>query len=117
MLTIQATPNIDVRVRTTVVGPGGAFVAIDYTPRDKPTFGPTYQDKKSLVLAAIGPATRYVFKGGDVAQCDRWRCVDYQVSVPDTAGGLGVVAGGPDFSLTSKLAQTVAESLTPSSSG
>jgi hypothetical protein len=54
-----------------------------------------------------------VFSGGGVAQCERWRCVDYQVSVPDTPGGLGVVAGGPDFGQTSELARTVAESLTP----
>jgi len=105
------------RVRTAVVGPSGAFVAIDYTPRDKPTFSAAFQSKTSVVLAAIGPATRYVFKGGGVAQCDRWRCVDYQVDVPGTAGGLGVVAGGPDFSLTTDLARTVAESLTPSGSG
>jgi hypothetical protein len=101
------------RVRTTVQGPGGAFVAVDYTPRDKPAFESPYESKSTVILPAFGEATRYVFRGGGVAQCERWKCVDYQVSIPDTEGGVGLVAGGPDFSQTSAIARTVAESLAP----
>jgi len=101
------------RVRTTVQGPGGAFVAVDYTPRDKPAFSSDYESKTTVILPAFGEATRYVFRGGGVAQCERWKCVDYQVSIPDTEGGVGLVAGGPDFSQTAAIARTVAEALAP----
>lgn len=101
------------RVRTTVQGPGGAFVAVDYTPRDKPAFSSDYESKTTVILPAFGEATRYVFRGGGVAQCERWKCVDYQVSIPDTEGGVGLVAGGPDFSQTAEIARTVAEALAP----
>jgi len=101
------------RVRTTVQGPDGAFVAVDYTPRDKPAFSSPYESKSTVILPAFGEATRYVFRGGGVAQCERWKCVDYQVSIPDTAGGVGLVAGGPHFSQTAAIARTVAEALAP----
>jgi hypothetical protein len=99
--------------RTTVRGPGGAFVLIDYTPRDEPRFGATYTSRRRVGQTAFGSAVRYVFQDGFFPECRRSRCIDYQISVPGTGGGLAVLAGGPSFALTQRLAGTVAASLTP----
>ena len=92
--------------RTSVRNPHGAFVIIDYTPRDKPLFGDAFESKTTVGQTAFGSATKYVFRGGKFPECRRTRCIDYQVSVPGTAGGLAVLAGGPSFTETRSLART-----------
>ncbi len=100
--------------RTTVRGPGGAFVLVDSTPRDKPVFGGTFTSRRRVGQTAFGSAVRYVFQdGGTFPECRRSRCIDDQISVPGSAGGLAVLAGGPHFALTRRLASTVTASLTP----
>jgi hypothetical protein len=103
--------------RTTVRNPGGAFVIIDYTPVDKPVFGDTFESKTTVGQTAFGSATKYVFRGGKFPECAPTRCIDYQITVPGTLGGLAVLAGGPSFPETQSLARTVAESLTAPSGG
>src|SRR5215211_5319010 len=79
--------------RTSVRHPGGAFVIIDYTPREKPLFSDAYDSKTTVGQTAFGSATKYVFRGGKFPECQRSRCIDYQVSVPGSPGGLAVLAG------------------------
>jgi hypothetical protein len=99
--------------RTTVRGPDGAFVFVDSTPNIKPAFAATYLSKQRVGQTAFGSAVRYVFQDGLFPECRRSRCVDYQISIPGSPGGLAVLAGGPSFALTQRLAATVTASLTP----
>jgi protein-disulfide isomerase len=98
--------------RTTVRGPGGAFVLVDFTPRDKPAFGGRFTRRRRVRQRAFGSAVRYVLRG-TFAGCRRWRCIDHQVDVRGTRGGLAVLAGGPRFALTRRLAAEVTASLRP----
>jgi hypothetical protein len=103
--------------RTTVRDPGGAFVLVDATPRDKPVFGGTFTSRRHVGQTAFGSAVRYVLgDGGTFPECRRSRCIDDQISVPRSPGGLAVLAGGPRFALTRRLASTVTASLTPGDS-
>jgi hypothetical protein len=98
--------------RTSVRGPSGMFVIIDYTPSEAATFGGRYDSKQDVGQTAFGTASKYVFQGGRLPECERARCVDYIINDRASTQGFGVLAGGPDFGLVSDIASTVAESLT-----
>jgi TIR domain len=107
-------PNPGRLFRTTVRGPDGAFVFVDATPGDKPVFTGTFTSRRHVGQTAFGSAVRYVFRdGGTFPECRASRCIDDQISVPGSPGGLAVLAGGPHFALTRRLASTVTASLTP----
>lgn len=98
--------------RTSVRGPEGMFLIIDYTPFEPARFGGGYQSRRSVGQTAFGSATQYVFHGGRLPECQRSRCVDYIINDPGSGAGFGVLAGGPDFALAQEIARTVMESLT-----
>ncbi len=103
--------------RTSVRDDDGAFVIIDYTPREKPRFSDAYASKTTVGQTAFGSATKYVFQGGRFPECRSSTCIDYQVSIRSSPGGLAVLAGGPSLSKTRALARTVTQSLTAPSGG
>jgi hypothetical protein len=100
--------------RTSVRGPSGMFLIIDYTPTEPATFGGRYESRADVGQTAFGSGTKYVFQGGRLPECQRVRCVDYIINDRASAQGFGVLAGGPDFALASEIARTAAESLTAS---
>jgi hypothetical protein len=100
--------------RTSVRGPSGMFVIIDYTPTEAASFGSGYDSREEVGQTAFGSATKYVFQGGRLPECQRSRCVDYIINDRASSQGFGVLAGGSDFALASDIAQTVAESVTAS---
>ena len=93
-------------------GPDGLFVIIDYTPFEPAQFGGVRMSKDKVGQTAFGSATRYVFQGGSLPECQRSPCVDYIINDRATGSGFGVLAGGPDFARAKELARTVMESLT-----
>jgi hypothetical protein len=109
----QSEPTPGRLFRTSVRGPGGLFAIIDYTPLEAATFGGRYESRTQVGHTAFGSATRYVFQGGRLPECQRSRCVDYIINDPSGGGGFGVLAGGGDFATASAIAQAIAESVTP----
>lgn len=111
----QSEPTPGQLFRTNVRGPNGLFVIIDFTPFETAKFGTGYDSKTEVGQTAFGSATRYVFRGGRIPECQRGTCIDYIINAGGTAGGSGfaVLAGGGDATSAGQIAQTVAESVTP----
>lgn len=99
--------------RTSVRGPAGMFVIIDYTPLEPAGFGGSYDTRQDVGQTAFGTATEYVFQGGNLPECQRAPCVDYIINDPASESGFAVLAGGSDFTLAKDIARTVMESLVP----
>ncbi len=101
--------------RTSVQGPDGLFAIIDYTPFEAATFGGDYSSKSNVGQTAFGSATRYVFQGGSLPECQRSTCIDYIINDVSSGEGFGVLAGGGSSETAAAVAQTIAESLVPTS--
>jgi cytochrome c556 len=99
--------------RTSVRGPAGMFLIIDYTPQEPAAFGGNFESRRDVGQTAFGSATEYIFQGGSLPECQRARCVDYIINDPASDSGFAVLAGGTDFALAQKIAKTVMESLVP----
>ena len=111
----QSQPTPGRLFRTNVRGPNGLFAIIDYTPFEAASFGSnSYQSRTEVGQTAFGSATKYVFQGGRLPECQRSTCVDYIVNDRSTGAGFGILAGGGDFATAAAVAQTIAESVTPS---
>lgn len=111
----QSQPTPRELYRTSVRGPDGLFVIVDYTPYESARFGGSFTSRTTVGQTAFGSATRYVFQGGRLPECQRNPCVDYIINDAGGGGGFGVLAGGPDSAAAASLAQTVAESVVPTS--
>jgi len=109
----QSQPTPGELFRTSVRGPGGMFVIIDYTPYEAAMFGGSYRSRTRVGQTAFGSATKYVFQGGRLAECQRSTCVDYIINDPAGGGGFGVLAGGGSTASAEQIARTVAESVVP----
>jgi hypothetical protein len=109
----QSQPTPGRLFRTSLRATNGRFVIIDYTPFEPAQFGGTYFSRTSVGQTAFGNATRYVFQGGTLPECQRSPCVDYIINDRVNGSGFGVLAGGPNFGAAAALAQTVAESVVP----
>lgn len=111
----QSEPNPGKLFRTNVRGPNGLFVIIDFTPFETAKFGSGYDSKTDVGQTAFGSATRYVFRGGRIPECQSTTCTDYIINGGGTSGGSGfaVLAGGGGSGAAGQIAQTVAESVTP----
>jgi hypothetical protein len=109
----QSQPTPQELFRTSVRGPGGMFVIIDYTPYEPARFGGSYRSRTQVGQTAFGGATRYVFQGGRLPECPRSTCVDYIINDPAGGGGFGVLAGGGSAASAEQIARTVAESVVP----
>jgi len=107
----QSEPTAGRLFRTSVRGPNGLFVIIDFTPFEPATFGGSFQSKTQVGQTAFGSATRYVFQGGRLPECKRSTCVDYIIN--GGSSGFGVLAGGGTPSTAAAIAEKVAESVTP----
>lgn len=109
----QSQPTPGELFRTSVRGPDGLFAIIDYTPFEAATFGGKYSSRTTVGQTAFGSATRYVFQGGSLPECQRAPCVDYIINDASSGQGFGVLAGGGSFETAAAIAQTIAESVTP----
>ena len=100
--------------RTTVRGPEGSIVLIDFTPREPATFGAKALSRREVAQSAFGSAVEYVFQGGGVvAACESSRCVDFQMNAGPSGPGFAVLGGGADFGSARRIARRVMRSLTP----
>jgi len=107
----EPTPNR--LYRTTVTGPDGFVLVIDYTPHEPATFGGDFDARRRLDHPFFGSMTEYVFSGGNFPQCADSTCVDYIVNDEQGGFGYGVLGGGTDDpGLARDVARRVAESLT-----
>lgn len=98
--------------RTTINGPGGLVVVIDYTPLEPARFGGGADAVREVGQAAFGSATEYTFSGGNIPQCANSQCVDYIVNDGSRGSGYGILAGGgTDFGLAKRVALQITESL------
>lgn len=113
----QSEPTPGRLYRTSVRGPGGLFVIVDYTPFEAATFGGRYQSREEVGQTAFGAATRYVFQGGSLPECQRATCVDYIINDRSSGRGFAVLAGGLTYTAAADLARTVAESVVPGAEG
>jgi hypothetical protein len=112
----QSEPTPGQLFRTSVRGPDGLFVIIDFTPLESASFGSSrYESKTEVGQLSFGSATRYVFSGGLISECKGTTCFDYIINSGGQSGGSGfaVLAGGGSREAASRIAQTVAESVTP----
>lgn len=107
----QSEPTPGRLFRTSVRGPDGLFVIIDFTPFEAATFGGNFSSRSEVGQTAFGSATRYVFQGGSLPECQRGTCIDYIIN--SGGAGFAVLAGGGPEATISAIAQTVAESVTP----
>jgi hypothetical protein len=108
---VDSQPNAGKLYRTTIDGPAGLAVVIDYTPDEVPQFGAGSTSQREVTQPAFGSATEYVFSGGDITQCQGSTCVDYIIN-DDRGGGYGVLAGGgSDFALAKQVGNRVMRTL------
>lgn len=110
----QSEPTAGELFRTSVRGPDGMFVIVDYTPYETAKFGGNAISTETVGQTAFGSATKYIFQGGRLPECQRNKCVDYIINDASTGAGFAVLSGGPNFAQAQSIAQTVAESVTPS---
>ena len=98
--------------RTTLRGPGGMVLIIDYTPTEAASFGGSATATRTVDQAAFGTATEYEFTGGVIPQCETRQCVDYIVNDAAHGGGYGILAGGSrDFARAKRIALKVTQSM------
>jgi serine/threonine-protein kinase len=101
------------RSRTTVRGPDGEFLIIDFTPKDPPRFGgSTSITRLAIGHTAFSSATEYVFRN-ELHDCAHLQCVDYILQDSNSPGGFAVLAGGNNFALAHSVGQKAAEELRP----
>lgn len=109
----QSEPTPGQLYRTSVRGPDGLFVIVDYTPFETAKFGGNAQSTEVVGQTAFGAATKYVFRGGRLPECQRSPCVDYIINDASSGEGFAVLAGGGSTTTAAAIARTVAESVTP----
>lgn len=107
----ESQPTPGELFRTNVRGPDGLFVIIDFTPFETASFGGSYSERTVVGQTAFGSATRYVFQGGRIPECQRATCYDYIINEVNGGSGFAVLAGGGPGA--AEIARTVAESVVP----
>lgn len=106
-------PEPGIIFRTTVRGPNGELVLVDYTPKEPAVFGRDFTSKRTVDQPVFGTATEYIFSGSKVPECNTSRCVDFIMNDESSGEGFAVLGGGGDPSVTIPLARQVMESLVP----
>jgi hypothetical protein len=110
--TPESEPSPGIR-RTTIEGPRGVEVWIDYTPAERAEFSPAdkqVESHREVSHPRLGSADVWTFTRG-VSLCQRSACVDYLIN--DGQQGFGVLAGGPDSATARDVARRVAMSVSP----
>jgi serine/threonine protein kinase len=109
---LESEPTPGRLFRTTIDGPDGTIVLIDYTPAEPAMFGYDEQSATPVEHPLFDSATEYVFTGGIVEECGASRCVDYILNSSDTAAGYAVLVGGSeDFARSRRIGRAVMRSL------
>ncbi len=108
---IESRPTGGALLRTTVRGPGGAFLIIDRTPSEEPQLGGGFDSSRSVSHPTFGSATEYIISSSsEIPECSGASCVDYLIR-DGRGGGWGVLAGGPILALATEVASSVADSV------
>lgn len=110
---VESEPEPGVIYRTTVRGPNGALVLVDYTPDEPAVFGRDFTSRTKVDQPVFGTATEYLFSGSKVPECNTSPCVDYIINDKTTGQGFAVLGGGGDTSVTIPMAKKIMESLVP----
>lgn len=99
------------RLRTTMRGPDGTLLLIDYTPNDVPQLGGSYDAASASLQTNFGTATKYTFSSSEsLPDCNGRPCVDYFIN-DGSGGGWAVLGGGPSLSVADSIASHVAQSI------
>lgn len=99
-------------LRTTLRGPDGTLLIIDYTPNEVPQLGGSYDAASSSLQTNFGTATEYVFSRSEaLPDCNGRPCADFFVN-DGSGGGWGVLGGGPSLAVAEGIAAHVAQSIT-----
>jgi hypothetical protein len=109
---LESEPTAGRLFRTTIDGPGGMIVLIDYTPAEPAQFGRDAQSATPVEHPLFDSATEYVFTGGVVPECDTVQCVDFILNSSSTEAGYAVLVGGSDdFAQARRIGRAVMRSL------
>jgi hypothetical protein len=99
------------RLRTTMRGPDGTLLLIDYTPNDVPALGGSYDAVSASVETNFGPATEYIFSRSEsLPDCNGRPCADFFID-DGSGGGWAVLGGGPSLPVAEAIATHVAQSI------
>ena len=108
----ESEPTPGERFTTTIQGPNGLVVMIDYTPNQAATFGADFTSKRQIARSSFDAVTEYVFSGGGLRQCEGSTCFDYVLNATPAGPGYAIVAGGgPDPALAKAVARHLADEL------
>jgi hypothetical protein len=109
---LESEPTPGRLFRTTVDGPGGTIVLIDYTPAEPAMFGHDAQSTTPVEHPLFDSATEYVFTGGIVDECEGSHCVDYILNSSAIEAGYAVLVGGnADLAQSRRIGRSVMRSL------
>lgn len=109
---LESEPTAGRLFRTTVDGPDGMLVLIDYTPEEPASFGYDEQSASSVTHPLFDSATAYVFSGGLVPECEVSQCIDYILNDSSIEAGYAVLVGGSeDFAQAQRIGRAVMQSL------
>jgi hypothetical protein len=109
---LESEPTAGRLFRTTVDGPDGMLVLIDYTPEEPASFGYNEQSATPVAHPLFDSATAYVFTGGIVPECETAQCIDYILNDSGTKAGYAVLVGGSDdFAQAQRIGRAVMQSL------
>lgn len=108
---VESQPTSGDLLRTSLRGPDGTLLIIDYTPSEVPQLGGSYDSVDTSLQTNFGPATEYVFSESEgLADCNGRPCADFLVN-DGAGGGWGVLGGGPSLPVAEDIAAHVAQSL------
>ncbi len=97
--------------RTSLRGPDGTLLIIDYTPHETPSLGGGYDAANTSLQTNFGAATEYIFHESEgLADCNGRPCADFFIN-DGAGGGWGVLGGGPTLPVAESIARTVAQSI------
>ena len=108
---VESYPTGGELLRTSLRGPDGTLVIIDYTPSEVPQLGGEYDAAGVSLPTNFGTATEYIFSESEgLPDCNGRPCADFLVN-DGLGGGWGVLGGGPSLPVAESIAARVAQSI------
>lgn len=108
---VESYPTGGELLRTSMRGPDGTLLIIDYTPNETPQLGGSYDAASTSTQTNFGPATEYIFSESEgLPDCNGRPCADFLID-DGAGGGWGVLGGGPSLAVAEGIASHVAQSI------
>lgn len=108
---VESYPTGGELLRTSMRGPDGTLLIIDYTPNETPQLGGSYDVASTSTQTNFGPATEYIFSESEsLPECNGRPCADFLIN-DGAGGGWGVLGGGPSLAVAEGIASHVAQSI------